>query len=200
LLIALVVNFGASHASAQSGAIMVASDLGASNCSFSDGGPSVQPVYVFQMYTSGSRGVRFRLNVDGLGWTHLGDQPDFAATSGTSIDGIVICYDDCLTGNFKILTVNFFGSGLAPVCSQVTVGVYPEAGVEALDCDWNVVNPAVDPGIVNPDGSCDCSLCRTGTETACAIKLAQAETIPSPFCATSPVNQSTWGMIKSLYN
>ena len=199
-LISLVWCIGASFAFAQSGAIMIASDLGASDCSFVDPGVSFQPVYVFQVYTTGSRGVRFRINVDGLGWTHLGDLPDFVTTSGTSIDGIVICYDECLTGSFKLLTANFLGSGLAPVCGQVTVDAYPGAGVEALDCGWNVVNPAVEPGVVNPDGSCDCSPCRTGTETACVKKLGPARLVVSNFCTALPVDKSTWGMIKSLYN
>jgi len=179
---------------------MIFSDLGASDCAFTDRGPGVIQVHVFHMYTAGAKGSRFRLNVDGFGWTHLGDLPDFAETSGSTIDGSVICYQSCLTGNFKLLTANFFGSGLVPACSRIKVDAYPGGGVEALDCAWNVVNPGAGEGIINSDGSCDCTMCRPGVETLCAIKLAPEETIPSRFCATSPVDQSTWGIIKSLYD
>jgi hypothetical protein len=91
------------------------------------------------------------------------------------------------------MTVNFFGSA-APACSRLPIDVYPDAGIEALDCDLNVIEPLAGEGIVNQDGSCICDMC-----LACAGTSEQSNTSPSHFCSTVPVKQSTWGMIKLLY-
>lgn len=201
LLFGLLACFSASTTSAQHGDIMIFSSPEAIGCYFVDVAPTFQPVYVFHMYSPGSRGSRFRINVDGLGWTHLGDIPDFYKTSGTSIDGIIVCYESCLSGNFKLLTVNFLSSGLAPACSQVAIDVYPGAGVEALDCDLSVVNPRTCGGSVNNNGTCNCDdLGWTCPEPSRAKKARSGRFAGSDFCALLPVDQSTWGMIKALYH
>ena len=198
LFIGLVFCLAPSSVFPQSGSIGVFADPNASDCNVADSGGLVQ-VYIWHMHTSGSRGVRFRLNVDSVGWTHLGDLHDFESTEGTSVDGVTVCWDQCLSGSFQLMTINFFGSA-APACSIVEVDVYPGAGVEALDCEGNVTNPAAGRVYVNPDGTCTCTACRTGTETACANKVGTSENSASNFCATVPVEQSTWGMIKSFYD
>lgn len=198
LLICVLVCVVAPPAAAQVGSIIIASDLGGSDCAFVDTAPALQPVYVFHMYTGGTVGSRFRLDVEGLGWTFLGDQTDFLAL-GNSIDGIMICYEACLSGSFQILTANFFGSGIAPVCSRIRVVPYPGLGVEAQDCDMNLGYAGAGEAIVNPDVSCQCTACRAGTDTACALKPAPADAVQTMICGPVPVQQSTWGAIKTLY-
>jgi hypothetical protein len=198
LLIGLVFCFDAPPTFPQAGIIGISGDAAGTDCNIVDEGGLVL-VYIFYYHTDGSRGARFRLNVDGFGWTFLGDIGEFYRTAGRSIDGITVCWDQCLSGTFKLLTVNFLGSAV-PTCTPIAIDAHPGGGVEGLDCDLNVIHPAADISYVNPDGSCTCHTCRTGTETACTTKLGPAETIPSDFCATVPVDQSTWGMIKSLYD
>lgn len=198
VLIAVCFCLIPSPASSQSGAIMLFSDSQATDCAFTDAG-SLVTVYIWYMHSPDSRGVRFRLNVDDAGWTHLGDTVEFDITSGTTVDGVIICWDDCLSGNIGLVTVHFFGTS-APACTEIFIDAYPEAGVEALDCNFDVFNPAAGMGYVNPDGTCPCSACTTGAEAACASKVGPTETAASNFCATVPVEQSTWGLIKALYH
>jgi hypothetical protein len=179
--------------------IDVFSDPGGTNCAFYDGGPVLIPVYVFHSSTYGTRGAHFRLNVDNLGWTFLGESSDILRIAGKSIEGITMCYDDCRYGTYHVLTVNFFGSGMAPVCSQVTIDPYPGAGVEAVDCDGNVTYPVAGSGVVNPDVYCFCTICAAGKEAACATKPGPERDSASNFCGAVPVEQTTWGMIKALY-
>ena len=198
LLIGLVVCLGPSPAFPQAGMIGVSSDYYGSSCNIADPGGGLVQVYVHYFYSPGSRGTRFRLNVEGTGWTHLGDLPEFPWTVGTSIDSVTICWDQCLSGSFLLLIANFFGSAALP-CTMIGIDTYPGAGLEGLDCDLNVVNPAAGRAYVNADASCPCTACLTGMESACVKKVGPKKTALSNFCATVPVEQSTWGTIKSLY-
>ena len=169
VLIVLALMLTASMAFAQNGSIMAFSDPGASSCNFTDGGSLVQ-VYVFHMYSPGATASEWMIETPG--WTHLGDQADFDLVIGTSISGVSLAYEACLVGNFKLMTINFFGSA-APVCALVSIVAAPsKAGVRAVDCAENSVLIPGGQGRVNPDGTCQCS---------------------------TPVGTSTWGAIKAQY-
>ena len=155
LLTAVIVACGAGVATAQNGAIIISSDVGATSCGFVDTGSLVQ-VHVWHVYTPGATASEWMLDVTAAGWTHLGDTKDFELVIGTSITGAAVSYSACLQGTFKLMTVNFFGSG-APACTQIGIVPAPgAAGVRAVDCAENAVIVPGGQGIANPDVSCPC--------------------------------------------
>ena len=166
LLIGVCLVFASSMAFAQ-GSIMVFSDPGATNCNFSYGPSGFAPVYVFHMYTPGSTASEWKLNLP-PGFTHLGDISNFALTIGASVNGTSVSYGGCLGGNFMLMTVNALGAptGTEP-CTLITI-----SDVQSIGCASDRYFPPGGAGVVNNDGTCDCSV---------------------------PVQETTWGGIKSLY-
>ena len=172
VLIVLALMLTASMAFAQNGSVMVFSDEGASDCNFVDAGGIVQ-VYVFHMYAPGVIASEWMLDVTQVGWTHLGDINDFTLTLGTSVAGIAFSYEQCLVGNFRLQTVNFIGTA-AETCSLIGIVAHPDnATVRSVNCAQGDMIIPGGQGRVNPDGTCSCAV---------------------------PVQETTWGTIKALYN
>ena len=172
LLIGVCIVFCASMAFVQNGSIAVFSDLGGSDCNFVDAGSLVQ-VQIFHVSTPGATASEWMLDVTQVNWSHLGDTADFALVIGKSTTGASISYEACLVGNVKLMIVNFFGSNAAP-CGLIGIVAAPgKAGVRSVDCDENSLLITGGEGRVNSDGTCTCAV---------------------------PVNETTWGSIKSLYN
>ena len=173
IVIALCGITCAGMAFAQAESINVFSDLGATDCFFTDTGGLVQ-VYVFHMNSPATTASEWMIYTPG--WTYLGEQADFELVIGNSISGVAISYGDCLNGNFKLMTINFFGSN-ANNC--LLLGIVPsptKAGVRTVDCSSNSFFISGGWGRINADATCqDCN-------------------------PPDPVEQSTWGQIKSLYN
>jgi len=169
VLIVLALMLFASMAFAQNGSIMVFSDLGASDCNFTVGPSGFAPLYIFHMYTAGATASEWKLNLP-ADWSHLGDIGDFFLTLGLSVAGTSISYETCLSGNFKLMTVNALGAPApdgTPACTLITI-----SEIQVIDCDDGRVFPTGGSGIVNSDGTCDCNV---------------------------PVQETTWGGIKALY-
>jgi hypothetical protein len=172
VLVVLALMLTASVAFAQNGSIAVFSDAGASDCNFADAGSLVQ-VYIWHVNTPGATASEWLLDVSQVGWTHLGDTADFNLVIGVSITGASLSYEACLSGSFKLMTVNFFGS-VADPCALIGIVAAPnKPGVRAVDCAENSVIITGGQGRVNPDGTCQC---------------------------TTPVEETTWGSIKAQYN
>jgi len=168
LLIGVCLVFAASMAFAQNGSIMVFSDVGASDCNFTVGPSGFAPAYIFHMYTPGATASEWKLNIP-ADWTHLGDIGDFFLTLGLSVAGTSISYETCLSGNFKLMTVNLLGAETGtPACTLLGI-----SDVQVIDCDDGRVFPPGGSAVVNNDETCDCSV---------------------------PVQETTWGGIKALYN
>ena len=190
-------------ASAQiAGSVVVSSDPGGANCNIDDTGGLVQ-VHIVHMHTDGVRGSRFML-MAAPGWTHLGDVPDFPSL-GTSISGMIVCMPWCMSSDIHLTTVNFFGSA-APACTYISIEPDPAAPsgqIEALDCNWNVMYPTGGAAIVNPTAGCSCHAgLVAGTENHPSKKRDEGNASKSPaahFCSPVPVQPSTWGAIKSMY-
>jgi hypothetical protein len=162
----------AGAAFARPGNIMIFSDLSASDANWRDEFPALQPVYIFHMYTDGAVVSQWKLDAPDS-WTHLGEQPDFELVIGTSIEDCSVSYGACMRGFFKLMTVNFFSAGIEPHCTLMQIVAAPgKVGVQVIGCadDRHFVRGG--EGIVNNDGSC-------------------------PY---GPVESTTWGRIKALYN
>ena len=173
LLIGVCLVFCASMASAQSGNIAVFSDLNGTGCTWVDAAPALQAVYIFHVNTVGSTVSQWKLNAPAT-WSHLGEVADFPLVIGTSVVDCSVSYGGCLSGSFKLMTVNFFGSGLEAPCTLFGIGPAPlKEGVQVIDCADGRTFPPGGMGIINPDGTCECDV---------------------------PVEDTTWGGIKALYN
>ena len=173
LLIGVCLVFCASMASAQSGTIAVFSDANGTGCNWTDIAPALQPVYIFHVFSAGATVSQWKLDAPAT-WSHLGDNSPFALVIGTSIDDCSVSYGTCMTGSFLLMTVNFFGSGLEAPCTYFGIVAAPfKEGIQVIDCADGRAFPAGGQGIVNPDGTCQCDV---------------------------PVEDTTWGGIKALYN
>ena len=172
VLIVLALMLTASMAFAQNGSIAPFSDANASDCNFADVG-GLNQVYIWHLNTPGATASEWMLDVTQVGWTHLGDLKDFELVIGTSITGASVSYEACLVGSFQLMTVNFFGSAADP-CGLIGIVPAPsKAGVRSVDCNETSVFIPGGQGRINPDGSCTCAV---------------------------PVEETTWGTIKALYN
>ncbi len=175
VLIALVIVCSASMALAQAGAIDIFADPGMTSCNFVDAGSLVQ-VYFGHMHHGSATASQFKLDLGGLPWTHLGDTWNFTTIIGTSVTGVSIGYGSCQAAPTVLGNANFFGSA-SPVCSLIRI--VPDPGslsglIEGVDCGTPAVKtfPQGGAGRVNDDGSCTC---------------------------TTPVEETTWGGVKALY-
>ena len=158
------------------GSIGVFADNGATNCNITDMG-SLVTVHLAHVYTDGSTASQFKLDIGTTGWMHLGDNIVFPTKIGTSITGLSVGYGSCLSGAVVYIGgVNFFGTNAAPCTYIRIVGdpTAPTGEIEAVDCNipQNKIFPTGGTAIVNPTMDCECNV---------------------------PVNDSTWGGIKALY-
>ncbi len=174
LLIGLCLTMVASLAFAQAGSIGIFSDAAGSDCNFLDTG-GLNQVYILHLNSPGATASQFRLDVTAAGWSHLGDTWNFATVIGNSVAGVSVAYGACFPSPIALGTINFFGAN-APACTMINIVADPGAlsgEIEAVDCESFKVFPTGGAGIVNPDGTCDCS---------------------------TPVQETTWGGVKALYN
>jgi hypothetical protein len=184
LLITLVIMLSASMAFAQAGRIGLFGDAtgAVESCGITDGTAGLLPIYVVHVETAGATACQFRapapacLLASGASW--LSDAPVFAVNIGDSQNGIAIGYGACLTAPIHVLTIQFFASGTtAPCC---VYEVIPDddvlsGEVEVVDCEGTIIFGVGQSGVINPDATCAC------------VDIV-------------PVQDSSWGKIKSLFN
>ena len=129
-------------------------------------------------------GVRFVITGGGgMTMTYLGESkvaPPLEIT-GNIVDGYDVRYGSCISGSLAIMQILYFGTATSATCSWVEVSAAPAAvtgQVEGSDCNEEVVVVSGRQSPVNPDESCECSVLG---------------------CRPVPVEETTWGGIKSLY-
>jgi hypothetical protein len=179
LTMAILLINGVVVAQPDLGSLDVFSDPGYTSCDFVDTGGLIS-VYVLSTHSGdGSTAVQFRMNIPSA-WTLLGNTSPFPVVVGDPIGGISIGYGQCIVGDNLIMSANFLGDGLSPACSFITIlpdPAAPTGNIEIVDCQspfpakWEFAQ--LGQGIVNGDGSCDCTYL--------------------------PVHETTWGGIKALY-
>jgi hypothetical protein len=171
VLVALALMLIASMAFAED--IMVFSDAAGTNCNFTDAAGGFALVYMYHMFSPGATASEFML-VRPAGWTLLGGIPEYTLTIGTPEAGCAISYEACKTGNFWIYQNNYLGDGSSPTCSNTLyITAAPDKpGVQVINCAEGREYSNGGAGVVNGDGTCDCNV---------------------------PVEETTWGKVKSLY-
>lgn len=171
-----------SLAFAQPGSIGLFSNVGGTNCDVYDTVPGLVLVYVVHVYTPGATASQFRVASNwGNAMTYLSE----AVTApyikiGTCYgNGCAIAYGSCRPSPNMILTLQFFASGLTPPCSYLQVmpdisTVPAKTSVLVTDCASPplLLNATGGDVVINPVEGCFCDI---------------------------PVEETSWGRIKSLY-
>jgi len=198
LIIILVLAAGPAHA--QGGWIAPYGDPSGTDCAVWDAAPALLPVYIFHHSTPGATASRFAVELSGgAEWSlvYLADNPGFPWVQGDVWNGITVCYNECLAGPILVTTINFFGQGFSPTCSRIEVVPHPaaESGrVEVVDCADNIVTATGGPAIVNQDLGCICAINASAPQESIVLSSRTFQ-----FCETIPIENSSWGKIKALF-
>jgi hypothetical protein len=179
LLLSVCLLVVASIAFAQPGSIGLFADPGGTSCNVTDAAPGLLLVYVVHVLSPGATASQFAVAWDPCFLvTYLSEAvtPPYIGI-GNSQAGIAIAYGSCIPSPAMILTLQFFGSGITSPCCFMHVIADPTAtppGIYVTDCASppNLLTATGGEAIVNPDPSCNCNV---------------------------PVEETSWGQIKSLY-
>jgi hypothetical protein len=173
----LVLCAGTAIAQPNLGSIDVFSDPVYASCDFTDDGGLITVYVLVTNSIDGTTAAQWMMNIPSA-WSLLGQTSPFQTVIGDPLSGIAVAYGQCLTGDFLILTINFLGDGGSPPCSFISIvpdPTAPSGQIEIVDCradpeKWPFA--LLGQGIVNDDGTCGC---------------------------TTPIQESTWGRVKALY-
>ena len=189
LMVCCVVMLAAGVSQAQTGTMALYSDEAGTDCNLYDVGDAC-PLMVHVIYkgTIGSAASEFMLiQAGGAALVYLGiDLPLFGSISqGVPETGIAVAYGGCTSAPVHLLTVIYQGIGASSTCSQIQIMPHPHsqyqngANIALVDCQINIRYAAPGHLTVNPDEGCGC---KTG-----------------PGVTPTPVFDTSWGQIKSLY-
>ncbi|MFH1754817.1 MAG: hypothetical protein ABIA59_03860 [Candidatus Latescibacterota bacterium] len=186
LLLSVCLLVVASMAFAQAGSIGVFADPAGASCNLTDTAPGLKLVYVVHVYSPGATASQFRVTADaGMLMTYLAEAVTapyikIGTCAGPAGTGCAIAYGSCVASPNMVLTVQYFASGLTTPCAMFHVlpdisTIPPKTSVLVTNCA--VPTPALliatgGEAYVNNNGSCPCNV---------------------------PVEETSWGQIKSLY-
>lgn len=176
LLLTVIMVFSASIASAQLGVVGAYSDPAGTDCNIVDAAPGLLAIYIVHTMTNGVSAVQYsapQASCQTGSW--LSDTKPFDVTVGDSQAGVAIGYGGCLSGAVNTLIVQYFADGGTPPCCEYPILPDPTLGtILVADCAA-VEFPinAAPNATINGDVTCDCAV---------------------------PVEESTWGAVKQLFN
>jgi len=180
LLTSLAVLMVAAAANAQWGTIDIFDQTDAT-CALTDAPAGILTIHLWHTnITSGATGNQFIVDKGpGVTISYFSD----AATDpsilkiGTADAGISVAYGSCRSSDFHFLNVIYFTSATSTACSYLSILPSPASLtglVEIIDCAATKhTYPSGGQAIMNDDGSCTCNV---------------------------PVQRTTWGKVKALYN
>jgi len=184
-------------AGAQGYAITVWSDIPGTDCYLEDRVPGIVDLYVFhEMGAAPASGSEFRLAQDAsvtLLW--LSEQilggPIWISDTRT---GVRIAYAGCVPDRLHIATVSYFGVATSGVCGEL--GVCPALSAsEEVGYDCAEQPHVIGAGRVHVNSDYTTCLCDIGPSAASAARAAWS------FCDLPvPVEPTTWGRVKALYD
>jgi hypothetical protein len=179
LLVVMTLASASVYAQGPAGIVSVFSDPYGTECNIYDVVPGILQVFVVYNYHSGAEAVQFSAPIPDCFGTAiwLQDLPSYPIVDGNSQSGVRVALGGCMPAPAVVMTIEFFIQGLTAPCCRYPVLAdprLPSGKIEALDCAQNIVYPEGGRGIINPDATCLC-------------------TFPVP------VEETTWGQIKSLY-
>jgi len=176
LLISLVLVFGAGMAFAQGGSIGIFADPAGLNCNLGDVAGLTQ-YYIVHVNSAGATACQFSAPKPAcFTATYLADTGIFAVTVGSSQTGVSIGYGMCRQSPLHVLTLSYFTNGMTPSCCYYPVLEHPTAtppGLLVVNCAEQLIPATGGKGIIKSGAGCNCNV---------------------------PVEETTWGQVKSLYN
>ncbi len=186
VLSVVIVVCGATTASAQLPRVGLYSNANASNCSLTDVAPGYFQVFVVAQNIPDVVGIEFQV-VAGPGFTatlvgELCPLPPFPSVIGDAFSGLVLALGNCYNPPIHVYTLTFQGFGTSDACANLALASHPDrldGHIRAVDCSFNAVliqQSSTDMFLLNPDGSCN----------SCGFPV--------------PVEHTTWGAVKALYN
>jgi hypothetical protein len=160
------------------GHLRLTADPAGSQCEVYDLVGQLLSVYVVHTNTPGVYGSSFAAPMPScmVGAVYLTDNPFHPIWVGDSQSGMQVNYDACLPGPITVVEIIYFVQGLSQQCCQYNIVGNPQTAsgqIEALDCAQQIQLISSSPGIVNPQDWC--------------------------YCGLLPVEETTWGAVKSLY-
>jgi hypothetical protein len=167
--------------SAAPGKIQIYADVGRTSCDLTDSEAFFQ-VYIFHINTDASEGAAFAVVPQGGATvSYFGVSSQFL-NFGDPPTGIDVAYGSCQagTGPIHILTITYEGTGDSPACSSLEVVGDPRDPVPEIyvtDCHHPAPHLLIASGSTayfNDDGGCPC-------------------------ITPIPVEETSWGKIKALY-
>ena len=182
IFLTLVIVMSASLAFAQTGGgIGIYSDMVGVDCNLWDNVAGLCPYYIVHIPLPGSIGAASASQFSApkpacLMAMWLSDTAKFPVTIGSSQLGVAIGYGVCTPLPTHVLTMNYFCQALTPPCCVYRVLPDPAIAsgqIEVVDCSFVTQFGVGMCAVVNPDASCP--------------------------CWATPVEESTWGKIKSIY-
>jgi hypothetical protein len=180
LLLCIAILCISSLVFAQAGTLGVFADPGGTVCDLTDAAPGLVLVYIVHMFSPGGTAAQFGIE-ETHPMTYLSESPGtyikIGTCAGPSGFGCAIAYGGCYPTPNMILTIQYFGSGLSPACSYIKVvedGTAVPPILAVTDCadPPNLLDATGGIGYFNNDGNCPCDV---------------------------PVEETSWGQIKSLY-
>lgn len=147
-----------------------------------DNAVRILPIYI--IYTSD--GYSSPLSITGVEFSApkpscftgvwLSDTNVFAVVLGNSQTGVSIGFGLCKAAPFHVMTINYFASGTTPADCVYRTLAHPynvTGNIEVADCDFNSSTFFEGANFINP---------------------------PEADCFTIPVQESTWGKVKSVFS
>jgi hypothetical protein len=166
---------------AQAGSIGVFADPAGASCDLLDAVPGLYNVYVVHVFTPGATASQFAVTWT-AGMMFLSESPTAPyikiGTCSQPGTGCAIAYGGCIGSPNMILTISFFAQLLSAPCSMFHVipdqTAPAKTSVLVTDCGDPplLLNATGGEAFVNNNGSCPCNV---------------------------PVEETTWGGIKSMY-
>ena len=180
-LLAVVMLFSATLAFGQMGEIGSYADAAGLDCNVTDGAPGLLPIFIVHTDHPGATASQFAAPIQlcQVGSSWLSDTAVFAVTIGNSQTGVAIGYGTCQFSPTHVLTVQYFATGITALC-----------------CAYSVIpDPAVPSGMVEVVDCAAQLIFATGRTNTINGTVAQCDCADAPL----PVEETTWGAVKSLY-
>ena len=195
LLIVAVLYVGWAHdARGQGGLVALHTDEFATECNGIPGSDvGTVNIFVFHHFHNGVNSVSYRVQNCGTTLSWVGDHNFFGETTGTSLEGVSVMYGTCQAADVLIQRIEFSGNGTSPLGSGFRIVPHPDKSqVEATDCADTTIYPDAGWGVCyGIDDDCDYYFYGIHTSIPCLPR--------SELCQPVPIQDTTWGKIKLLY-
>jgi len=177
LLLTVAMMLVASMAFAQGGHIGLYADVAGTDCFVVDAVPGLVFVYVIHELAPGTTAAQWRVqNNSAMSYLGFSLAPTFLMLGDPST-GAAISYGACLASPIAVGTLQYFASGVSAPCTSLQVVPDPTAisgTIEVVDCALIKHIGTGGIAIVNSDATCHCLI--------------------------DPVEETTWGRLKSFYD